>query len=333
MKSRSRSRSTSGRARVQVHFDMSHKYDLLNKLTSINCENVLDHFSESELENYARDNFHLGVEHASGATDLCRALVKIAPHAAREIKYNLNSEEDLFLPRFFHFDYHEATTTGPLHANSDEKQWKSALAKVDKKNAWINRIYKELHTLNDTPTGNMILKLISTLWTPGEITVTNENPTRLSANIYSNTLNIPSVPRFICYYDPKKNLINSQLWMALGHELIHLIHERLGLHYHENPTSEEENTVQGVVNEDTNIDNSLYDVNGEEWHLTENQFRSEHNILPRNGYDSLAVCSSFEKEGCDLYNKYGDDTCQVLQTSEEPRVKKLFNHLKSKHNK
>jgi hypothetical protein len=250
-------------------------------------------------------------------------------------------------------------------------QWEEALKDMDGEEKWVNKIYNQLHILGETETGDMILRLIATLFLPGEIKVTNKNPSQLSANVFTNEVNIPSAPRYICYYDPKNNLIPSQTWMALGHELIHLIHAKLGIHDINNSNNEEENTVQGLISGGADVgsthpyplmasdggdndndydekykrkyslsggkgvkrsqsqhplDHSMIeDVDGKDWILTENQFRKEHHIPYRNGYDSIPVCSIFEKSGCDLYNDYGDDTCMVLQT--EPSMKNRLDTL------
>jgi hypothetical protein len=264
---------------------------------------------------------------------------------------------------------------GGSRGDAGPPAWNKVLGEMDKKEKWMNKIFDQLKILGKTKTGEMILKMIATYYSPGEILVTNENPSQLSANVYDSEVNIPSVPRFICYYDPEKNLINSQMWMALGHELIHLIHSKLGIHDANNSNNEEENTVQGVLmgaaslpphplygrggyardydehetkkeHQDENtpkllrggfkgerqrpLDKSMVvDKKGHEWRLTENQFRKEHKIPFRNGYDSIPVCSTFEKSGCDLFNDYGDDTCIILQDKDHthPEMKKRLDQL------
>ena len=133
--------------------------------------------------------------------------------------------------------------------------------------------------------------------------------------------------------------------MVLGHELIHFIHKKFGLHFGHNPSAEEENTVQGLIerHDGKSIDNSLIhviipraeeildDEEGQDWKLTENQFRYESHVPIRNGYDSVPVCSAFEMGGCELFNQYGDDTCRILQTSDDERIKKIRNRLMNKH--
>lgn len=334
-----------------VHFDVNlnkhQRYDFLRHLKSIDCDKILNYYNKNDL--IKMSDFNAYDYNNVSEKQLCEDLSNLAPHPAINLQKNLQNEDILFEtnPAFFYFDYHPNSSSSALasHKGSksnikkttqkDSKAWKTALGNFDDEDKWIERVYQQLEILNETPTGNMILKLVATLWQPGEITITNENATRLSANIMTNTLNIPSVPRFICYNGPNNSLINSQLWMALGHELIHLIHERFNIHYHSDPNSEEENTVQGIVNEYDNIDYSLYDINGVDWKLTENAFRNEHQIPIRNGYDSMAVCSSFESHGCDVFNQYGDETCQVLEKSKDPGIKKVYNDLKnkSKHNK
>lgn len=326
--------------RSAVKFNLSEKYDTLRDLAELmekdGCAHVLDHYSKEDLDHYAQENFHL---QSKDPVELCKKIVEHVCHPVLRLKRKLNSEKILFSPEFFHFAYHPGTGEKPspsghsgLSGKREVASWQEALDKVDEEKKWIDKIYKQLNILNETPTGNTILKLIATLYVPREIRVTNENPSRLSANVHTYELNIPSVPRFICYYDPKKNLINSQLWMALGHELIHLVHSKLGLHYNSS-SDEEENTVQGLVTENDHVDHSLIEVDGKQWYLTENKFRAEHEIPRRNGYDSIPVCSTFEKSGCDLFNSYGDDTCMVLQNSQEPEIRSFLSALMEKKKK
>ena len=75
---------------------------------------------------------------------------------------------------------------------------------------------------------------------------------------------------------------------------------------------EEQNTVQGFYNDIENVDQSVFEINGKRIKLTENQFRSEKEIRPRNGYGSLPVCSNSDRRGCPLYNQYGDETCSMI---------------------
>jgi hypothetical protein len=216
-----------------------------------------------------------------------------------ENNHDQNNDNDDFYDNYNHYQYYN-------------DGWLQALQNHDSEQIWINNIYSQLNKLAQCRTGHCILTLIGTFWKPGEILFTNKNSTRLSANVMFNLINIPSLPRFICYFGENESLVHSELWMVLGHELLHLIHKRFGIHTLNNP-KEEENTVQGDYDPEAQIDFGVFRINGENYILTENQFRLENEIGPRNGYGSVAVCSIFDKSGCKLYNKYGNGTCQIIQ--------------------
>lgn len=199
----------------------------------------------------------------------------------------------------------------------DEWAWEQAMKRTHEKNTWINHIHDELAELSKTRTGNMILQLIASLWKRGEITITNENPTSLSANVFTNQINIPSVPRHICYPTEQAGLQASQLWIVLGHELLHLVHKRLGLHDLIN-TQEEENTVQGRLDDVNYQDLGVVKINGDMWHLTENEFRKEYHTPDRTGYMSLPICTIFDKRGCRLFNHYSNSTCSLIEGGNPP---------------
>lgn len=228
--------------------------------------------------------------------------------------------------KFFKWDWvNEIKTRKKL-----TQEFKLAMKKTHDQAQWRNNIINELQQLGKTPTGATILELIYKLWQPKEITITNRDPITLSANTWTNIINIPSLPRLVCYkgetpLNPPYNGLGlevknkteqvlkgvpfspSRLWMVLGHELLHLIHMRLGIHYHDDPAKEEENTVQGIIDEQEYIDKAVVKIKGKSWHLTENQFRKESKQELRNGYGSIPLCTLNNQRNCHLLNQYGSE--------------------------
>lgn len=338
---------------MAVNFKLSEEKEFMDQLEDEGCDDVTHYHSKDDLDQYAMKNFNLYDEDPK---EECKQILRHAPHPSVSLNRMLLPSSTIFAPHFFRYKFvpnttksdssaGKASSRGPVSDGNrnEEAAWQSARKAMDDSLAWHKRIEDQLHLLSESPTGDIILQFIATLFLPGEIKVTNRNPTRLSADVHTLEVNIPSVPRFICYYNAEQKLINSQLWMALGHELIHLVHQRLGLHEDNNSPMEEENTVQGIITKGDNIDHSLVAVNGHLWHLTENQFRKEHHIdnhdgrgpVPidkRNGYGSVPVCASFEKEGCELFNQYGDETCQVLQDGADPKAQEVLSKIQQKMN-
>lgn len=316
---------------------MSEQKEFMDELKDQGCANVMQYHSKNDLDRYAMKNFNLYDEDPK---EECEQILRHAPHPSVSLNRMLLPSSTIFGPHFFRYEFVPDTTNDSNGSRgyskaygtskSNEQAWQIARKAMDDEKAWRKRIEEQLHLLSQIPTGDIILQFIATLFLPGEIKVTNANPTRLSADVHSLEMNIPSAPRYICYYNPARKLINSPLRMPLGHEFIHFVHQRLGLHEDNNSPAEEENTVQGIVTKEDNIDHSLVAVNGHLWHLTENQFRKEDNIDKRDGYDSVPVCASFEKEGCELFNLYGDQTCQVLQEGNDPAAQKVLAKIQQK---
>lgn len=205
--------------------------------------------------------------------------------------------------QFYDYDRYDTKET-------KQEIWRSLCQEVDTEEKWRDEIYKQIENLAQTRTGRKILELIATLWHPREISITNKDSTRLTANVNNNVINIPSVPRSMCYRGKGDELVATELWMILGHELLHLIHRRLNLHLE--AQREEQNTIQGIMDDDDVCNRSFFNINGELWHLTENEFRHDKHVDPRNGYDSVCVCSSFDKSGCQLFSEHGANTCSAI---------------------
>lgn len=315
-----------------INFHSSPKHHFFESLLNVDCEEINENKNIDLDDMFDNASKYCGIQydrtnqkHKEG-TRVCLKVKKISPKPVVKIKRQLSSSRNIFDPHFFIFTY-----VDPRKDKKNNEEWNKALKKFGKKEEWITRIQDGFKKMASSPTGKIVLRLLASFYDPREIEITNKNPSRLSANVFTKKLNIPSVPREICYYDPDKNLIKSQLPIALAHECIHLIHKKLGLHNREDSAYEEENTVTGVVDEQYNIDHSLLDIQGRQWKLTENQFRKEINEAIRDNYDSIPICASFEDGGCEIFNKHGEDTCKILQTSQDVNVKKILATLKNRH--
>lgn len=319
-------------------FEISPRYRFLNNLSLTNtddddkCSSQLRNiYSQGKIKENSLKYLNLNLFEIDDNEDqfwknTCSKLKKYSPRPSVIIDHNNNPtglkslNSTIFNPGFLRFlyipDSSKSVTTNDNYDNVDQRdqqeQWELALKNHDSRERWMKKIYSQLYKLSECETGHCILQLIGSFWERGQILFTNKNSTRLSANVYTNIINIPSVPRFICYFGENDTLVHSEMWMALGHELLHLVHKKFGIH-DQNGAQEEKNTVQGDYDLGRHVDFAVFNIHGKNYNLTENQFRSENNIDPRNGYGSIAVCSSFDKRGCNLFNKYGDGTCKQIQ--------------------
>jgi hypothetical protein len=260
--------ATDAMSRQRVDFGMSDNAEITDKLAAIDCKDASSYFTLGQLQKYLTS---IGATTTTTSTEsMCRVAKKNLPTPAVKLGTALRSERSLLdssssspddfdtgsvgqLP-FFKVRYVPQTGSMPLpmrHATPRgaevDRAWSQLLEEYDRMDDWISRINNDLQLLDLTPTGSTILKMIATFYQPGEIILTNENSTRISADIYKSEVNIPSVPRKVCYYDPSKRLTSTETWVVLGHELIHMLHSKLGLHFDGDSPSEEENTVQGKL--------------------------------------------------------------------------------------
>ncbi len=374
-------------SRPPINFEQSRSSEIADRLSTIDCKDTSRYFTPQQLTDYLTSigydtsSLPRGYDGQQDTMGMCRIAVENKPVPGSRIDSELKSEEPLLsidedhpneVP-FFNVQYIPQTGSSRPQSNQRgydkygrenerDRAWQHLLEQYDEMESWTKRIDDDLETLNRMPTGKTILRIISTFYAPGEITVTNVNPSRISANVHTSVINIPSVPRKVCYFDPAKRLASTESWIVLGHELIHLIHFKLGIHFERDPASEEENTIQGKLSTigvsnvsyrhssdpshplDALIhpsrtfdashrarsrDLSLFeDRYGQQWRLTENQFRKESGTLARNGYGSIPVCAVFNKDGCQFYKEHGDrDTCAMLDDRSDPKIVALRRKL------
>ena len=211
---------------------------IIAELMRTNCKNVLNYIPSGELKKYGNQKY--GIK-SSDPVEICTQIHDKLPSPVKTIRGPLKSSNIIFKPGFFVYVYYPDSferdkskgnksnrNNGNRNNGNEEKginksnkynlkhsengkEWQKALENYDTEESWFKRIQQAFKTLNETETGQTILQLVATLFSPGEITITNLNPHRLSANILNFTINIPSVPRFICYYDKYNNLITSSL--------------------------------------------------------------------------------------------------------------------------
>ena len=190
--------------------------------------------------------------------------------------------------------------------------------------SWRKLLGTAVRQLQQYDAGRRILRQTQRIFRPKDIIITNCSPTVIcmrreerADSLGSYVLNFPTAPFDLCARTGADSWIDSEPFIILAHELLHLIH--FGRPTTANPSADEEMVTIGLAPATVWYDG----IGGKPQRPpTENELRRQAGVPQRINHDTIALCTWYEKGRCALFEKHPYDACQRLsQATDEESVR------------